>query len=441
MKAGGAFLMGCLLLFAFPLIGFSAELQDLIQIPQQGRQYLPISADKPILTVSEQQLRAQQYLNRHFSPWDGNGFSHLNVTKEQIIAFQRSAIQRGGWGSDRKPISKETLNGIKKQITVPFASLNRNGIALMESDLRVLPTKKTFYPPSYTPSSGYSFDRLQNSTIKPGKPLRLLHLSLNGSWVFVSSGTAVGWVEKNKVTDITDAFITAWKELPQGVFIKDNTALKSMQSNRTLAIAKLGTLLPLKNSTPLLPVKTAGGETQMEPIKVIPESYAPFPLPFNARNATEILEAIGPERYGWGGSLGLRDCSAMTRDYFTVFGIWLPRNSADQAKMGAVTSVETLPASKRGSLLRQKGIPFATLVHLPGHIMLYVGQHQEKPIVFHNLWGIHILKNKKPDRYVIGRTIFSTLRPGAEFPNRMPKRLLEDRIDSFNTLTITEEKR
>ena len=108
--------------------------------------------------------------------------------------------------------------------------------------------------------------------------------------------------------------------------------------------------------------------------------------------------------------------------------------------MGEVTPLNTLPSSKRGQLLLQKGIPFATLVHLPGHIMLYVGQYNGKPIVFHNLWGIHILKDKKPDRYVIGRTIFSTLRPGTEFPNRMPNRLLEDRINSFNTLTIMEEK-
>ena len=432
--------MGCLLLFAFPFTCLSAELQDLIKVPQQGRHYLPLSADEPLLAVQKQGLRAQQYLNWHFSPWDGDGISHLKITPEQIMAFQRSAIQRSGWGTDRRPIPKATLNLIKRQIEVPFASLNQNGIALMESNLRVLPTKNPFYPPAHTPSAEYSFDRLQNSTLKPGKPLRLLHSSFDSSWIFVSSGTAVGWVEKNRVVVVTDAFTTEWRQLPQGVFIKDNNALKSVKNGRTFAIAKLGTLLPVKNNSPLLPLRAADGSAQMEEAKAIPGSFAPFPLPFNARNAVEILEAIGPERYGWGGSFGLRDCSAMTRDYFTVFGIWLPRNSADQAKMGEVTPLNTLPPSKRGQLLLQKGIPFATLVHLPGHIMLYVGQHNGKPIVFHNLWGIHILKDKKPDRYVIGRTIFSTLRPGAEFPNRMPNRLLEDRIDSFNTLTIMEEK-
>lgn len=437
---GGAFLVGCLLLFAFPLLSLAADLRDLVDVPQQGKQYLPRDADEPILSAPQQELRARQYLELHFAPWEGDGLAHLQVTPEQLIALQRATLRKNGWGRNQKPIPKATLASIKKQIEVPFASANRNGIALVQSDLRVLPTKNPFYPPNPAPSAAYSFDRLQNSTLKPGEPLRLLHFSLDSAWVFVSSGTAVGWVEKSRVTEVSDAFATTWRQLPQAVFIRDNNALKSARNGRALALAKLGTLLAIRDNRPLLPVRAADGGAQMEEVATPPGCFAPFPLRFTPRNAVKIMDAIGSERYGWGGSLGLRDCSAMTRDYFTAFGIWLPRNSSDQAKVGEFTPLKQLPTSQRGELLLQKGIPFATLVHLPGHIMLYVGQHGGKPIVFHNLWGIHILKDKKPDRYVIGRTIFSTLRPGAEFPNRAPNRLLEDRTDSFNTLILTEER-
>jgi cell wall-associated NlpC family hydrolase len=44
-------------------------------------------------------------------------------------------------------------------------------------------------------------------------------------------------------------------------------------------------------------------------------------------------ELIG-EAYGWGGLYQNRDCSAMVRDMFSPFGIWLPRHSEDQAREG-----------------------------------------------------------------------------------------------------------
>jgi len=42
-------------------------------------------------------------------------------------------------------------------------------------------------------------------------------------------------------------------------------------------------------------------------------------------------ELLG-EPYGWGGKLKTRDCSTFTRDFFSTFGIYLPRNSRQQAK-------------------------------------------------------------------------------------------------------------
>ncbi len=42
----------------------------------------------------------------------------------------------------------------------------------------------------------------------------------------------------------------------------------------------------------------------------------------------KIAKEFYNEPYGWGGKMMTRDCSAMTRDFFTPFGIFLMRNSS-----------------------------------------------------------------------------------------------------------------
>ena len=72
------------------------------------------------------------------------------------------------------------------------------------------------------------------------------------------------------------------------------------------------------------------------------------PLPFTYANATRIANELIDEPYGWGGLYGNRDCSAMTRDFFAPFGIWLPRHSEDQAKkVGTYIDLENLEPEQK----------------------------------------------------------------------------------------------
>lgn len=407
-------------------------LHDLKNVPQNPEAYLSSKrVDAPLITPDQQRDHTTQYLQFFYAPWENDGIKHLKISPELILKIQKKTLDRGGWTQENLPISRQMILHLHKQMDVPFGALNAKGITLAQEDLRILPTKKPFFPEPTSSVARY-FDRLQNSTVKVGEPLRLIHLSRDTRWVFVSNASAVGWLPRQSVSPVTEAFIETYKRLPLEVLIQDNVTLTPQAPLRS----KLGTLLPSVDGKIHIPRSGLDGYATLKPFDVSAKSFAPFPLPLTERNATRILTAIGQERYGWGGSYGLRDCSATTQDYATTFGIWLPRNSKDQATMGEVISVEKMtPAQKKAALLRQ-GIPFLTLVHLPGHIMLYVGKYQGEPIVFHNLWGIHIMKNNKPDRYVVGRTLFSTLKPGSEFKNRRPNSFLENRMDSFNNITI-----
>lgn len=90
--------------------------------------------------------------------------------------------------------------------------------------------------------------------------------------------------------------------------------------------------------------------------------------------------------YGWGGKDGGYDCSRFLLDLFARFGIELPRHSASQADAGSfsidVSGVEDL--NEKRLLLEAAARRGVTLIHFPGHIMLYLGQTEEGvPMAMH----------------------------------------------------------
>ena len=108
----------------------------------------------------------------------------------------------------------------------------------------------------------------------------------------------------------------------------------------------------------------------------------------------------------------------MTRDLFAPFGLWLPRNSGEQAGAGKFISFKNLPDAEKEALIVRQGIPWRTLLWTPGHIMLYIGIHQGKPLIFHNFWSIKTRDAQgRRGRIIIGHAAVTTLHPGRELPD------------------------
>ena len=117
--------------------------------------------------------------------------------------------------------------------------------------------------------------------------------------------------------------------------------------------------------------------------------------------------------YGWGGLYNNRDCSAMIRDIFTTFSIWLPRNSTNQAKKGGLyIDLNSLSNEEKQTFIKENAIPYLTLLWFPGHIMLYIGEKEDDALVFHNIWGLRTKDKMK--RMIIGKAVITTLSPGDE---------------------------
>jgi hypothetical protein len=120
----------------------------------------------------------------------------------------------------------------------------------------------------------------------------------------------------------------------------------------------------------------------------------------------------------------------------TPFGVWLPRNSASQARKGEVISFNGLSDNEKLSLIKEKGVPFETILYLKGHVVLYIGTYEETVMIMHNIWGIRTIDQEgKKGRHIIGKAVISTLELGAELENYDLKNKLLTRVQSMNIFT------
>lgn len=314
-----------------------------------------------------------------------------------------------------------------------FPSLREAAITARATSLRLAPSALPRFERPDMPGQGYPFDMFQQTGLPLGFPLMLLHRTLDGAWYYAESSLACGWVAAEDVAFADQAFQSIWRALPLAAITRDGVPLRDEGGN-WLGTANLGTVLPLDGDegsslSVLVPVRDSGGRALLGSARVDREQAAAMPLPLTPRRVAAVGAVLMGQAYGWGGLNGDRDCSATLRDLFTPFGLWLPRNSAAQAKNGQFVDLTADTPDVRESRIRTEGRPFVTLLWLPGHIGLYVGEYQGQAAFFHNLWGLRTRdKNGREGRYVLGRAVITSTRPGRELPFVPDNALLLNRM-------------
>jgi cell wall-associated NlpC family hydrolase len=433
---GKYFLAICLTLFLSAGGAFAADAKsvaDLDRFPQEASAYLPADADEPIVSYEDQTVYSEEYLRNHFAPWNSEDLSYLGLTFEKITSFHRAMAKKKYYSADGKPYPAASMNKIADNGKINPDTAPRPAVALADADVRILPTSTPLFN-SRAAARGerglLKMDAMQNSVIKPGEPLAVFGASGDLSWLFIATGTVVGWIRSNSAAFVDADFIDRWTFQPHYVVLKDNIRVEASDGKR-LCTLKLGSILPGEGGELLVPARGENGMAVAQRLRLEPGTFAEFPVPFTPRNAAGVVDELMGEPYGWGGMNGFRDCSAMTRDYFAVFGAWLPRNSGDQARTGASIPLGNIAVDERPRTIVENAVPYATLIHMPGHIMLYLGLYDSEPVVFHNVWGVRVNAKGGVGRTVIGRAVVSSLRAGEEIANRPETSLFIDRIASL----------
>ncbi len=411
------------------------EVEDLRVLPQDLNAYLrPDTADKPLYPQEQIGLRLESFVQEWSAPWHMAKPGYPRKAVEEI--FRRFEKSPGfGAGGRRNPAefaaSLHAAAGLGS-----YPNVVRKAVTVKNTNLRGMPTASPRFADPSLPGEGYPFDYLQHTALPPGTPVLVTHASRDGSWLLAESALTFGWLPATDVAYVDDAAMAALATTRLAAVIKDQTALPEVGLT-----ADVGAVFPLAGPPEasglpvLVPVRAPSGTADLRRVRLPAGAAAAMPMPMTPRNVAGVGNQFMGKVYGWGGIDGKRDCSALTHDLFVPFGLYLPRNSASQAAYGGSVPLGDLPNEQKEATIVSQGVPFATLVWMQGHILVYVGQYKGRPVVYHDIWGLRTFgEGGRDGRLVLGRAVVTTLRAGEEAPAVGPSHILLNRIRSMSIL-------
>jgi len=413
--------------------GTVADVQELPQDPMFYAQRLGAwDAPEPLAL---KQARAE-FLQRFFAPWDQEASGY---EPEQALWAVAAYGGKQGYGENLRPRDAAWFDGLVALADKDaFPSMARKAVAVRNTALRSMPTHKPFFLDPRDAGEGYPFDYFQNSALWAGTPVFVSHASTDGAWLFAEAPFAAGWVPAQDLAWADEAVMQRCRQAPLAAVTRDGVALHG-PDGQFLFTAHVGALLPMQQASPaavLAPVRTPSGNAALLPCSLPADAAQAFPMELSPVAVATLARELLGQPYGWGGMYENRDCSAMTRDLLTPFGLWLPRNSKPQARSGRSLSLDGLAPEAREALLLREGVPFRTLVGQPGHVMLYLGEYQGRAMILHNIWGLRTEDDcGRTGRQIIGRAVITTLTPGTEIEAvRRSGYSLQKRIDTLAVL-------
>jgi hypothetical protein len=413
-----------------------APIADIQMLPQDAGAYLADHSG-PVIDPAWQAAYFQQFTDRFFRPWHRTEPGH---SAQLVFSGLKKYRIKHLYGENNRPLPPDFLNVMTRQSqpgTYPL--LHQPAITVTHASIRVFPTHKPVFFGPLHPGRGFPFDMMQNSLVPAGTPLLVTHESKDKLWVLVETDWVAGWVRQQEIAAVDDAFMAAYAAHPLAGFLTDQVPVIPQDAPPVFS-GRVGMALPMKDPasdtgfvTVLAPARNPQGNAELLDARVPGNDIQPLPFPATQDNFARILNALMGQTYGWGGLYENRDCSALIQDVFAGFGIPLPRNSRDQADSGESISLEELSGPEKQDLIRTQGVPLRTLLYMPGHIMLYLGQDPEsdQPLICHAMWGVTTRPffSTRTGRLVVGRTVITTLAPGKElFPRVRPQDLLVEKL-------------
>ncbi|MDO7253642.1 SH3 domain-containing C40 family peptidase [Helicobacter cappadocius] len=443
-----------LVLLIFFIVGCAsknAPLADL-SLPQDANFYIEQNKDMELSPEALKELK-ENYLKTWFSPWTT---MEVNKNTDEVFWVAPSLLKSPGYGENLKKNTLEYTSKIYEDMDIPnYPSVSQKAIITTDTSVRAVPTEK----PRYSTPKGYPFDRWQNSLIFQGTPVLITHYDLSKQWAHIQSSFVYGWVKVTDIAKIHQKDIDYLLSIKNYVVPdKDKIPLYDSKGN-FLTNARVGEIFalkpsekaPSKNSIASKAKKNISEKMTKEvytykknidgyvvliPVSIEGLSFSPFPKKMDMSAMASIINSMIGERYGWGGSLENRDCSAFTRDSFANFGILLPRNSAAQVKYaGNMIDLSKMDAKQKEQYIIDHATPFATILWLKGHIMLYIGTYKGRAMAAHNAWSITTSTLFSKQENILGGVVITTLWVGKEKNGSLFKsKMLIDRILGMSDL-------
>lgn len=305
------------------------------------------------------------------------------------------------YGPDGRRVSERFLSPIRKLVAEIELTQGLYGFLARKAELRVLPTSVPLFD---GPGDPY-IDNLQASSLEAGCALVIQATTKDGEWLYVTTEKASGWIAATSVATATKETFLERYRAPDALTVtaaKADLWLDQDRSRFAYSVRMGSRLLPATeeqaeksaNGSAIavsMPERDESGALIEKILWVKADSVTRGFLPCTPRSIYEEAFKLLNAPYGWGGTFGEQDCSQFLCEVFATTGITLPRNSSKQAKSGvllfAFAGIPGTDDTARAAFITARALPAATLLRLPGHIMLYLGSVDGVPFAIHATFG------------------------------------------------------
>lgn len=353
----------------------------------------------PAEEVSIPDTFKEEYLINYFLPWKASPEELMNSLDSfpgKDLSYLEKYLNDDEWyGENKRPHKrwqrKEIVNNVDLE---NFPNILRKGIITRHTDLRRIPAIRPGFDKYSKAGEGYPFDYFQETGLWANTPVLIVHASIDNQWYYIISPYYKGWVQMHDVAFVDEEFVKQWSEGPYCLPVSDGIKLQSSGSNYAIN-TKIGMVLPFEEvpDNPKSVTVYFANSDENQNAKILraeadKSSFAMDNFKFDENNLRQLVSNLIGRPYGWGGHLENRDCSSLIRDLFGTFRIWLPRDSGDQMEIGHKYDFPDKTEDKV-KLIKQRGIPFLTILRKKGHNMLYVGDSPNgEPLILHAIWGL-----------------------------------------------------
>ena len=333
-----------------------------------------------ILTTDEILEYNKKIINKTDMYYDINNIKSLSKgkIKEYITTYNLPKLPKyDGELELNSTNTQSVLDNLALDNIIDLNSITK-GIIVKRTNLRSFPTNIHFYDNK----NKKDFDRLQETELHVNTPILIIHESLDKEWYFVISPFYAGWVLKDNVAYAKEEDINYLINNKNFIVIIEPVVnINNVTLDMSVKLPFVGSAN--NNLNVILPTKGSDGFVKMTNVSISNDKASIGYLSYTKKNIIELATKYLGTKYSWGGLDSGVDCSSFVSNVYRAFGFTFPRNTSSQNKsVGSITSLENKTTTDKLNLIKNME---PSLLFQSGHVMLYIGDDNNKPYIIHAL--------------------------------------------------------